>query len=91
MPLEAQACGTPVIAFGEGGATETVRGLGHSQPTGTFFYSQTPAALQAAVLEFEKMDVQSADCRLNAEGFSNQRFRKQSLDMITAAWEDFSL
>jgi glycosyltransferase involved in cell wall biosynthesis len=35
-PLEAQACGTPVIAFGRGGALETVRALGQIGPTGLF-------------------------------------------------------
>ncbi|WP_446918127.1 glycosyltransferase, partial [Klebsiella pneumoniae] len=40
-PVEAQSCGTPVIAFGKGGALETVRPYGVSNPTGVFFYNQT--------------------------------------------------
>ena len=40
LPLEAQACGTPVIAYGKGGALETVRGLEHEKPTGLFFPSK---------------------------------------------------
>ncbi len=58
VPVEAQASGTPVIAFGSGGALETVVGYGtpearSSAPTGMFFDEQTPASLQAAVERFE--------------------------------------
>ena len=52
VPVEAQAAGTPVIAFGKGGATETVRSSG-SAPTGVLFMSQTVEALTSAVEEFE--------------------------------------
>jgi len=54
-PVEAQACGTPVIAFGKGGALETVRGLGvvNDSPTGVFFDAQTSDAIQSAVKQFE--------------------------------------
>ncbi|HCD7389886.1 TPA: glycosyltransferase, partial [Klebsiella pneumoniae] len=37
-PVEAQACGTPVIAFGKGGVLETIKNLGQEEPTGLFFY-----------------------------------------------------
>jgi len=58
VPVEAQASGTPVIAFASGGALETVVGLGTptaqgKPPTGVFFDEQTPASLQAAVERFE--------------------------------------
>ena len=68
-PVEAQACGTPVIAFGRGGAAETVRGLQQSNPTGVLFDEQTPAALQAAVALFEQQAgrITAAACRQNAE------------------------
>ncbi|KAB7955287.1 glycosyltransferase, partial [Klebsiella pneumoniae] len=39
-PVEAQACGTPVIAFGKGGVLETIKGLDQESPTGVFFYEQ---------------------------------------------------
>jgi glycosyltransferase involved in cell wall biosynthesis len=42
MPVEAQACGTPVIAYGSGGTLETVRGLGESSPTGVFLNNRRP-------------------------------------------------
>ncbi|HEY3789105.1 MAG TPA: glycosyltransferase, partial [Urbifossiella sp.] len=55
VPLEAQACGCPVIAFGRGGATETVRALGESgDPTGVFFEEQTVDSLIAAINRFEQ-------------------------------------
>lgn len=57
-PVEAMACGRPVIAYGKGGALETVRGLNAPEgrgnsPTGVFFYEQTAEALKDAVESFE--------------------------------------
>ncbi len=89
MPVEAQACGTPVIAFGEGGATDTVQGQGSLNPTGIFFKSQTVEALRTAVLEFENQNIDSQDCRKNAERFSNQRFREEFDAFVKRAWLDF--
>ncbi len=91
MPLEAQACGAPVIAFGEGGATETVRGQGAAGQTGLFFDEQSVDSLQSAVLEFENLapSITVDDCRANAELFSNQRFRREFLGFVTTAWDDF--
>ena len=54
VPLEAQACGCPVIAFGRGGATETVRPLGGPDPTGVFFEEQTTDAVVEAIERFER-------------------------------------
>ena len=75
-PLEAQACGTPVIAYGRGGATETIRGLDAAQPTGVFFAAQTPHAVLRALAEFEANEARfSADaCRANAERFTDIPF-----------------
>lgn len=56
VPVEAQACGTPVIAFGKGGALETVvapDAASGATPTGLFFYEQTAEAITTAVREFE--------------------------------------
>ncbi len=52
VPLEAQACGRPVIAYGAGGSLETVRGTG-SDSTGVYFQEQTTASLAAGMLAFE--------------------------------------
>jgi glycosyltransferase involved in cell wall biosynthesis len=72
-PLEAQAAGRPVIAYGEGGALETVV----SNVTGRFFHAQTVEALAEAVDESENQWFDPDACRRNAERFSPQRFRTQ--------------
>lgn len=71
LPVEAQACGTPVIAYGVGGARETVV----EGQTGVFFGSQTPEAVARAVREFELAAFDAGACRANAERFSVGRFR----------------
>lgn len=78
-PVEAQACGTPVIAFGRGGASETIRGLGAETPTGLFFTEQTVGSLVAAIALFEKEGgiIKPSDCRANALRFSPDRFREE--------------
>ncbi|ANJ67606.1 glycosyl transferase family 1 [Halothiobacillus diazotrophicus] len=90
-PLEAQACGTPVIAYGKGGALETVRDLTVSAPTGVFFDAQTVPSLIAAVDRFEREAgvIRSADCRANAERFSIDRFRAELTTFIDRAWTEF--
>jgi len=70
VPLEAQACGKPVLAFGEGGLLETVKdGI-----TGVFFSEQTPDALAEAADRAEGIRWNSAAIRAHAEGFSESRF-----------------
>jgi glycosyltransferase involved in cell wall biosynthesis len=78
-PLEAQACGTPVIAFGKGGVCETIRDLEDSNPTGVFFGEQTVAAIVEAVHRFdrESQRISPAACRANALRFSIARFRRE--------------
>jgi glycosyltransferase involved in cell wall biosynthesis len=56
VPLEAQACGRPVIAYGAGGSLETVRGEGAS-PTGVYFSEQTVESLMEGISRFEVADV----------------------------------
>ena len=51
--VEAQAAGTPVVAFAEGGAVETVNDLSEPMPTGVLFDQQTSASLIAAIDRFE--------------------------------------
>lgn len=76
-PVESQACGTPVIAFGKGGSLETVRPYGEDNATGFFFEEQTIASLVGAVSLFERnLDkIDPNDCRKNAMKFSTPRFR----------------
>ncbi|SAK52019.1 group 1 family glycosyl transferase [Caballeronia hypogeia] len=91
--VEAQACGTPVIAFGKGGALETVRDAWGPQPTGMFFQTQTPDAIIDAVVAFESglFTFDAADCRSNAERFSNERFREGLLAHIARIAPQFVL
>jgi glycosyltransferase involved in cell wall biosynthesis len=90
-PVEAQACGTPVIAYGRGGVTESVRGLEHKRPTGVFFPEQTPESIQAAVAEFERerTRIDPWACRERAERFSSERFRREFSAFVGNAWERF--
>lgn len=78
-PVEAQACGTPVIAFGKGGALETVRGIDNvgSVPTGVFFNEQSVPSIVNAVERFETSQTQFAPTaiRQHAEKFSVANFR----------------
>ena len=78
VPLEAQACGTPVIAYGRGGALETVIGLDQSNPTGIFFNEQTVSSLRRAIDLFETNQsvFTPENCAKQAEQFSISRFRK---------------
>ena len=78
-PLEAQACGTPVIAFGRGGALETIRGIEFENPTGVFFYEQNADEIVSAIKRFEKMktEISPEACRKNAEKFSSQVFQNE--------------
>jgi glycosyltransferase involved in cell wall biosynthesis len=81
VPLEAQACGTPVIAYGRGGATETIVAAGE-HPTGAFFGTQSADAIATAVRAFEARPapVDAAACRANAERFGTARFRREIVD-----------
>ena len=74
IPVEAQACGTPVSAYGKGGSLETV-----SADTGTFFYSQTAQSIMDAVKVFEarKVSFDPVKIRMHAEKFSAKRFEEE--------------
>ena len=81
-PLEAQACGTPVIAFGEGGARETII----DGTTGAFFDRQDEATIRDAVRRFRNGAPISPDaCRMNAERFAAVRFRTEFTTAIESA------
>jgi glycosyltransferase involved in cell wall biosynthesis len=91
VAVEAQAAGRPVIAFGRGGATETVVGLDAARgaeraPTGMFFDAPTPESLRAAVETFrvEEKRFDTGAIRRHAEGFSTARFLGEIGDVIEA-------
>ncbi|RUS45288.1 glycosyltransferase family 4 protein [Cohnella sp. AR92] len=79
IPVEAQACGTPIIAFGKGGSLETVRSYPEVHPTGLFFWNQTQDDIIEAVKWFESHQDEflPIHCRSNAEQFSTERFRSK--------------
>ena len=86
-PLEAQACGTPVIAFGKGGALETVV----DGVTGLFFREQSAAAIASAVREFEALPEGFFDpvrLREHADFFSTANFRRQFRDFVEERWAE---
>jgi glycosyltransferase involved in cell wall biosynthesis len=84
--VEAQACGTPVIAYGVGGAAETVLDIRtHGENgTGILFATQTPAAIIAAVAMFEtyRQQFQTEQIRAHAESFSASVFQSQYLSLL---------
>ncbi len=96
VAVEAQASGTPVIAYGHGGSLETVKGV-HvgskpaAETTGIFFSEQTPRALSAAIDWFElyQDEITPAACRKNAERFSRPRFEKEFSEFVAEKWDAF--
>lgn len=77
-PVEAQSCGKPVIAFGRGGALETVI----EGKTGIFFEEQSVQSLKDAVKRFEKMTFDTNEIRKNAERFSENEFAKNFMAFV---------
>jgi glycosyltransferase involved in cell wall biosynthesis len=87
VPVEAQACGTPVIAFGKGGALETIV----NEKTGLFFEEQSVDSLLDAISRFEtrKMEFSPHEIRKNAERFSKARFQEEFTSFVNQKWQDF--
>ena len=83
--VEAQSCGTPVIAYAKGGALETVV----EGRTGHFFYEQAPEALAKAVLEFEKMRFDPRKMRKNALKYDKEIFKKKIKEFVTEKYRDW--
>lgn len=83
-PVEAQACGRPVIAYGKGGALETVL----KDETGVFFEEQTVDSLCEAILRFESMEFSKEKIRENALRFSKEAFDKSFTAAVNAALEE---
>lgn len=91
--VEAQACGTPVIAYGAGGALETVRDIRQHPEVGTglFFPAQTVAALVEAVETFETcaQNFNPELIRIHASQFAPTIFQKRYLDFVENSWQQF--
>lgn len=84
-PIEAQACGKPVIAYGRGGALETVI----DEKTGVFFYKQTVNDVINAIRRFETMRFDANVIREHAEQFCEERFRTELKEFIDKEYERF--
>jgi len=86
LPVEAQACGTPVIAYGRGGALETVV----DEQTGLLFAEQTQEAIIDAVERFDSYCAWDAMAiRSNAKRFSAERFRQELAGLVQVEWSRF--
>jgi glycosyltransferase involved in cell wall biosynthesis len=87
-PLEAQACGTPVIAFGGGGVTETVI----DGETGIYFMERTAESLINAINRFESDSFYPNPDRIrqNAERFSIERFRHEFAELVEREYSIFT-
>src|SRR5215217_714603 len=90
-PVEAQAAGCPVIAYGKGGALETVVGWPAPDATGVFFDAQTSEALEAAVRLFEahEDDFKPETCRSNVVRYGQERFQREFRTTIEGLWSRF--
>jgi glycosyltransferase involved in cell wall biosynthesis len=85
-PVEAQACGTPVIAYGRGGALETVTpGI-----SGVHFHEQSVEAVCDAVERFERTHFEPEQVRAQAERFSTEHFRARFGAVLEEAWDQFA-
>ena len=87
LPVEVQACGTPVIAYGKGGATETVI----EGQTGLFFNEQSERAIIEAVKKFESEQdrYEPSVIRAHTEKFAPEMFRSQMEEFVTRKYSDF--
>jgi glycosyltransferase involved in cell wall biosynthesis len=92
--VEAQACGTPVIAYQGGGATETVKDIREFPQTGTglFFNAQTVESLMETVKIFSTLEnkFKAENNRLQANKFSSQIFKKCYLEFLEHCTQEFS-
>ena len=89
--VEAQACGTPVIAYAKGGALEIVKGLEKEKPTGVFFERQDVESLKSAVHCFERNStkLRANACHENAMRFSSERFQQEMYTFIQNRLNNF--
>jgi glycosyltransferase involved in cell wall biosynthesis len=81
VPVEAQAAGVPVIAYGVGGASETIR----DGRTGVLFDEQSATGLVQAIERFGALEIDDAAVRENAVRFGRERFRGEMATVIERA------
>ncbi|MGQ1787828.1 glycosyltransferase [Saccharicrinis sp. GN24d3] len=85
IPVEAQACGTPVIALGRGGAKETVV----DGVTGVHFEEQSIDSLAGAIKRFELLKFEATIIRENSMRFSKNRFIEETNDFVRKKYDEF--
>ncbi len=85
VPVEAMACGTPVIAYGKGGIKDTVL----DRETGLFFNEQNISSLNDAIDRFETMDFDYRVISEHASKFSRKRFEDEISIFIDKKWGEF--
>lgn len=83
VPLEAMACGKPVIAFKKGGAQETII----DRKTGLFFEGQTRECLTTILKEFERIQFDPFVCRRQAEKFGKEIFKNNFVRFVDQRWQ----
>lgn len=88
-PVEAQACGTPVIALNAGGTLETIVNIDCDNPTGILFESQDRESIINAIKRFNESSgkITSENCRKQAERFSSSTFRNNIKIYIEKSWK----
>ena len=84
-PVEAQASGRPVIAYGKGGALETVV----EGKTGLFFYEQTVEALKEAINKFQEMKFDKSEIRGHAIIFDEEKFKEKINSYVMKSYKEF--
>jgi glycosyltransferase involved in cell wall biosynthesis len=84
--VEAQAAGTPVIAFGQGAALETVI----AEKTGLFFDAQTIPSLLKSLDQFDRMEFDPKNLRESAKRFNKVRFQREFQDFVTRKLREFN-
>ena len=97
-PIEAQASGRPVIAYGRGGALETVKGFYPAQPdltesgSGVFFEEQSVESLKDAILAFEAVEERfsARTIRNHALQFDKEHFKKRFAGFVDDKWKEFN-
>jgi glycosyltransferase involved in cell wall biosynthesis len=84
VPLEALACGKPVVAFRAGGATETIV----EGKTGLFFYPQAKEALKETIEKLVTHRFKNKECRRQAEKFNQERFAREFENLVEKKWKE---
>lgn len=97
VAVEAQACGTPVLAYGQGGALDSIIPYKDTDvtdtdclPTGLFFDQQTAASVVAAVTRFEALPhgISAQACAANAARFAPEHFRREFMAIVEQTIEN---